>query len=143
MNKLRMASLVEILREVGDLHLEEQEQGSTATPTGNLSTKVPLYMQVIHGYVHSFTSIVRYHDTKKHFKKKITKEKRNRVIVCCSKIINRLLSRKKSDTPQLEQLQNEMLLDIERGFEGVRERIWEGLERMASDTAFTGFSVEE
>jgi len=142
MNKLRMASLVEILREVGDFHLEEEEQGTTSA-NNNLSTnKVSLYMQVIHGYIHAFTSIVRYHDTKKHFKKN---KKKNGVIVCCvSKIMNRLLSRKKSDsTLQLEQLQNEMLSDIECGFEGVRERIWEGLERMASDTAFTGVSMEE
>mmetsp|Transcript_18765 Transcript_18765/g.33657 ORF Transcript_18765/g.33657 Transcript_18765/m.33657 type:complete len:338 (+) Transcript_18765:141-1154(+) len=142
MNKLRMANLVEILREVGDLHLEELEQGNN---NNHLSTKVPLHVQVIHGYVRCFTSIVRYHDTKQHFKKnKITKEKRNGVVVCCSKIIHRLLLRKKSGSAlQLEQLQRETLLDVERGFEGVRERIWEGLERMASDTAFTGVSVEE
>mmetsp|Transcript_21499 Transcript_21499/g.46715 ORF Transcript_21499/g.46715 Transcript_21499/m.46715 type:complete len:346 (+) Transcript_21499:260-1297(+) len=146
-NKLKMQNLMEMLREVRDLHYEALES-SVAAASG--TSKVPLYMQAIHAYIHCFTAIVRYHDTKKSLKSESTtnnKEKQSKpdgIIVCCANLLNKLnLFSKPKDNTQLEQLQNDTLQDIEHGFRGLKEDIWESLEKMATETAFTGVSVEE
>lgn len=144
-NKLRMQNLVEVLREVKELHYDV-----VGTGVGVDLSVVPLYMRVIQAYVKCFTAIVRYHDTRKYFKNDSTskggeKSKPDGVIICCSNLFsrwNRLFFKNKSN-PQLEKLQQDTLQDIKNGFRGVREEIWESLERMATETAFTGVSVEE
>ena len=87
-----MQTLVELLREVRELHNDEEVytttnytssssvvgrneltvaesyasvgNTTTATPTPTTTTviKVPLYLRVIYAYIHCFTCIVKYHD---------------------------------------------------------------------------------
>lgn len=137
-NKLRMNNLVEMLREVRDLHYE-----TIGTTEGTKDTsKVPVYINVIQAYVCCFTSVVRYQDSKQYTKKGSSNSKGNRSKEeggMCSKLVkklNRLFSKSKSN-PQLDLLQRDTLADIENGFLGLREAIWESLERMATQTAFT------
>jgi uncharacterized membrane protein YgcG len=91
-NKMKMQTLVELLREVRELHNDEEVytttnytssssvvgrneltvaesyasvgNTTTATPTATTTTviKVPLYLRVIYAYIHCFTCIVKYHD---------------------------------------------------------------------------------
>ena len=150
-NKLRMQNLIEILREVQDLQYDGLGPGAAAAGAVDTS-KVPLNVQVIQAYVHLFTAVVRYHDTKKFVKSDAskvapqTKTDEDGIICCCTNILNsmkkRIFSKQKSN-PQLEKLQQDTLKDIENGFCGLREDIWESLERMATQTAFTGVSMEE
>lgn len=137
MNKLRMRKLLEILREVRDFHFDALETDGVSRGD---SSKVPLYVQVIQSYIHCFTAIVRYHDKKKHLKIDSKKDKGNGLIICCSRVFSRLLSKKKNNL-QLEQLRNKTIQDIGYGFLGVRETIGESLEKMATETAFTGISL--
>ena len=144
-NKLKMHKLIDTLREVRDLDYDVSfsEGGGTGI------VKVPLYIQVIQAYVNCFTSIVRYHDTKKYLTtdKKGEQKSGGMFINCCTNIftkLNHFSSKKKNDNnPKLEQLQKDTLQDITSGFHGLKEDIWESLERMATETAFTGVSVEE
>ena len=144
-NKLKMHKLIETLREVRDLDYDVSfsEGGGTGI------VKVPLYIQVIRAYVNCFTSIVRYHDTKKYLTTDTKGEQKSggMFINCCTNIFTKLnpfSSKKKNDNnPKLEQLQKDTLQDIASGFHGLKEDIWESLERMATETAFTGVSVEE
>ena len=144
-NKLKMHKLIETLREVRDLDYDV----SLSEGGGTGLVKVPLYIQVIRAYVNCFTSIVRYHDTKKYLttKKKGEQKSDGMFINCCTNIftkLNHFSSKKKNDNnPKLEQLQKDTLQDITSGFHGLKEDIWESLERMATETAFTGVSVEE
>lgn len=141
-NKLKMQNLVEVLEEVRDLHYE----AAGATVAVEI-TKVSLYMKVIQAYIHCFTAIVRYHDTKKCIKSDGTSKegssKPEGIIDCCSKILKRLnvFLGTKSNSP-LDRLKNEALEDIEHGFLGLKEEMWESLESMAAETAFTGVSLE-
>mmetsp|Transcript_31724 Transcript_31724/g.76836 ORF Transcript_31724/g.76836 Transcript_31724/m.76836 type:complete len:310 (-) Transcript_31724:348-1277(-) len=141
-NKLKMQNLVEVLEEVRDLHYE----AAGATVAVEI-TKVSLYMKVIQAYIHCFTAIVRYHDTKKCIKSDGTSKegssKPEGIIDCCSKILKKLnvFSGTKSNYP-LDRLKNEALEDIEHGFLGLKEEMWESLESMAAETAFTGVSLE-
>ncbi|KAL7552884.1 hypothetical protein ACHAWF_016129 [Thalassiosira exigua] len=144
-NKLWMQNLAEILREVRDLHYETL----LLAPAGSLgSTKRPLLVQVIEAYIHCFAAIVRYHDDKKFIgddRKSDGDSKQNAIVACCSKVaqrLNRLLSKRKIN-PLLERLQQDSLKDIENGFRGLREAIWESLEKVAGETAFTGVTVED
>ena len=152
-----MHYLVEILREVREMHIESSSIGGVdagALYTSNCSIKAPLHLQVIHAYIHCFTSIVRYHDAKTIIlcnddattasvsgrKKKITSNN------MCSRLVKKLIPRKnsKSTNPRLEQLRTDTLNDIGRGFHGLKEDIWESLEKMATETSFTGCaSLEE
>ena len=143
-NKLKMHKLIDTLREVRDLDYDVSfSEGGTGI------VKVPLYIQVIQAYVNCFTSIVRYHDTKKYLTtdKKGEQKSGGMFINCCTNIftkLNHFSSKKKNDNnPKLEQLQKDTLQDITSGFHGLKEDIWESLERMATETAFTGVSVEE
>jgi len=144
MNKLRMANLVEVLREVRDLHHEDRilssGGGIDVTPGRDTGS---LYTRVIEAYKTCFTSIIRYHDSKKYFMTKKEKggSNKNGIIVCCSKFRKIFFMRLPKCNPQLEALQKETLNEIEVGFGGLREEIWERLERMANETAFTGVSV--
>jgi len=145
-NKLKMQKLCEVLRDVGDLHLETLENECTSSLSAT-PTKMPLYQQIINAYVHLFTSIVRYHDTMIHLKKKSDKgadKKKNDIFHCCSSIFSKLnpFSSKKSKNAALEQLQKDTLSDIDNLFKGLNSDIWESLENVATQTAFTGVSVE-
>jgi len=143
-NKLKMNKLSEVLRDVSDLHLETLENECTSS-LSTTPTKIPLYQQIIIAYVHLFTSIVRYHDTKIHLKKKSVKgadKKKNDIFHCCSKIVSKLFSSKRRNVA-LEQLQKDTLADIDNSFKGLNSDIWESLENVATQTAFTGVSVEE
>lgn len=144
-NKLKMQKLCEVLRDVGDLHLETLENECTSSLSAT-PTKIPLYQQIINAYVHLFTSIVRYHDTKKYLKKKndkgADKTKGNDIFHCCSKIVSKLFSSKTKNVA-LAKLQKDTLADIDNSFKGLNSDIWDSLENVAAQTAFTGVSVEE
>ena len=145
-NKLKMQKLCEVLRDVSDLHLETLENEGTSSLSAT-PTKIPLYVQIINAYVNLFSSIVKYHDTKKHLKKKndkgAEKKKKNDVFKhCCSDLFSKLNPFSKTKNVALEQLQKDTLLDIGNSFKGLNNDIWHSLERMATQTAFTGVSVE-
>ena len=143
-NKLKMHKLIETLREVRDLNYDV-----SFSDEGMGMVKVPLHIQVIQAYVNCFTSIVRYHDTKKNLitDKKGEQKSDGMFINCCTNIFTKLnpfSSKTKNETNQkLEQLQKDTLQDITTGFHGLKEDIWKNLERMATETAFTGVSVEQ
>lgn len=142
-SKLQMQNLVEVLREVMDLHYEASVDALDAADT----LKRPLYMQVIQAYIHSFTAIVRYHDTKEHIKgdtksNKGERRKSDGLIASCINRLNHLFSKPKIN-PRLERLQQDTLKDIENAFRGLSEDISESLEKTATNTAFTGVSVDD
>lgn len=150
-NRTKMQHLVEILREVRELHIESSLGGGVGALYAS-STKAPLHLQVIHAYVHCFTSIVRYHDAKKIIvssdasssSSSSSKKRKSNVCSRFLKKINPLSRKKKHADPRLEQLRIDTLHDIEGGFHGLKEDIWESLERMATETSFTGCaSLEE
>ena len=70
------------------------------------------------------------------------KTKGNDIFHCCSKIVSKLFSSKTRNVA-LEQLQKDTLADIDNSFKGLNSDIWESLENVAAQTAFTGVSVEE
>lgn len=141
-DKLKLQNSVEILREVRDLDHESLES-SPAAAVG--VSNVPLYMQAIRAYIHCFMAIVRYHDTKIFIKgDETTNKKLDEIIDCCTSLLNKLnVFSKPKGNSELEKLQNETLKEIESGFRGLKEDIWESLEKMAAETAFTGVSVQE
>ena len=150
-NRTKMQHLVEILREVRELHIESSLDGGVGALYAS-NTKAPLHLQVIHAYVHCFTSIVRYHDAKKIIvssdasssSSSSSKKRKSNVCSRFLKKINPLSRKKKHADPRLEQLRIDTLHDIEGGFHGLKEDIWESLERMATETSFTGCaSLEE
>jgi hypothetical protein len=159
-NRSKMHHLVEILREVREMHIESSSIGGVdagALYTSNCSIKTPLHLQVIHAYIHCFTSIVRYHDAKQIIlcndnattasvagRKKKTRTSNN----ICTRFVKKLFygsgKNSKITNPMLEQLRTDTLNDIGRGFHGLKEDIWESLEKMATETSFTGCaSLEE
>ncbi len=159
-NRSKMQHLVEILREVREMHIESSSIGGVdagALYTSNCSIKAPLHLQVIHAYIHCFTSIVRYHDAKQIIlcnddattasvagRKKKTRTSNN----ICTRFVKKLFygsgKNSKITNPMLEQLRTDTLNDIGRGFHGLKEDIWESLEKMATETSFTGCaSLEE
>ena len=151
-----MQHLIEVLREVRDAYYDSLEGcggGGLGSSSTAATTKVPLYMQVIQAYVTCFTSIVRYHDTKKYLLKDGSKMSSNKkkkapddICITCYNVISKLnpFSKKsKNVNPKLEQLQKDTLNDISHGFEGLTDNIWDSLETMATETAFTGVSIEE
>lgn len=145
-NKLKMQNLMEVLREVGDLHDEALLATSgiaspTAADDGNKN--MPVYTKVIRAYTHCFTAIVRYHDAKKFLTKKDSDSKEGNTS-CFSNILKKLkeFATKSKCNPPLEKLQSDTLSDIDHGFQGLKEGIWESLENMAAETAFTGVSME-
>lgn len=145
-NKLKMIDLVETLREVQDLYHEGSGVGVGGAEGGD-ADKDPLYVRIIQAYSKGFAAIVRFHDSKKYIKKKDGNSNNTgnqSIIVCCSKLLDKMnpFSKAKSD-PKLERLQNDALGEIENGFQGLKEEIWECLERTATETAFTGVSVED
>lgn len=152
-NRTKMQHLAEILREVRELHIESSIAGGSAGAGAlyTTSTKAPLHLQVIHAYIHCFTSIVRYHDAKKIIvssgaSSSSSSSKKRKANICSRllKKINPLSRKKKNADPRLEQLRIDTLHDIEMGFHGLKEDIWESLEKMATETSFTGCaSLEE
>lgn len=136
-NKMKMQNLMEILREVRDLHYEASESAES-------SSKISVYMRVIQAYTQCFTYIVKYHDAMNSMTKSTSAKKRGgRTIGCFSDLLNKLkmLSKPKNNS-QLEKLQNDTLGDIEHGFQGLKQGIWESLESMAAETALTGTTME-
>lgn len=158
-DRTKMQHLAEILKEVREMHLESSLGGEDcAVGAGVLSTsnstKLPLHLQVVRAYIHCFASIVRYHDAKEIIlcshgegnRKNIMKKRTSNII--CTNFLKKIhiLSRNKSNTtnPRLEQLRTDTLYDIGKGFHGLKEDIWESLERVATETSFTGCaSLEE
>eukprot|EP01083_Nonionella_stella_P236185 829778_1 len=131
-NALQMKNLVEVLREIQDLH---NETLGAATMD---SSKVPLCIQVIQAYIHCFVSIVRYHDLKQYITKRNASTKKGNQAKendgMCSKVFKKFnsLFPKPKNNPQLELLQKGTLTDIDNGFRELRVDIWEGLERTAT-----------
>lgn len=154
-NKHKMQHLIEVLREVRDGYYDSLEGGGGgALGSSSTAATTKLYMQVIQAYINCFTSIVRYHDTKKYLlkdgsktpssnkKKKVSDD----ICITCYNVLSKLnpFSKKsKNVNPKLEQLQKDTLNDISHGFEGLTDNIWDSLETMATETAFTGVSIEE
>jgi hypothetical protein len=119
-NKVKMQHLVEALREVRDLYYESLE-----VPEDSFS----LHMEVIQAYVNCFTAITSYHDQKSLLEKSCGKE---------SMIENLVLfnsKKKKQKDAKLEELKKATLNEIEIGFNGLREKIWEKLEQGTGATA--------
>lgn len=156
-NRVKMQNLVEILREVRELHIESS-LGDAGTRALYTAAKEPLHLQVIHAYVHCFTAIVRFHDSKRiilgtdaSFSSCCTGgsgggvKKKNARVNICSKFFKKihLLPKPKINNPRLEKLRADTLRDIGKGFQGLKDDIWESMERMATETSFTGASLEE
>jgi len=165
-NKIKMQTLVELLREVSELHDEEvytttnytssvvgsetpvvaesyaSVGNKTTTPTTTV-VKVPLYLRVIYAYIHCFTSIVKYHDAQQLLRTSndTTNKQHQRPTThskwwCFAKPVL---------DPKLELLRSATLVEIAAGFTGLKEDIWEEIETMANKSAIstTGMSSVE
>jgi hypothetical protein len=123
-NKVAMQQLVEALREIRDLYYESLE-----IPEETLPANFSLHMEVIQAYANCFTAIISYHDNKLLLEKSSGKE---------SMIENLVLfnsKKKKEKDKKLEDLKKVTLHEIEGGFNGLREKIWEKLEQVTGATA--------
>lgn len=127
-NKVKMQQLVEALQEVRDLYLESLE-----VPEDTSST-FTLHLDVIQAYVNCFTAIASYHDQISLIEKLNGKESMfENVVLFNSK-------KKRQKDKKLEELKTAALNDIESGFNGLREKIWEKLEQTTSATAVSVLS---
>ena len=164
-NKVRMANLVEMLREVRDLHHEEGYRGdhhvaaayaaagaaNDATTTAG-AKEAPLYVRVIRAYVRCFTAIVGYHDARRELVGKNdaavvattrdggaggrTTRGGGGIVVRCAKVFARCFAKPKID-PRLEMLRTVALMEISTGFIGLGEDISQSLENTATESAIT------
>jgi hypothetical protein len=146
-NKVRMANLVEMLREVRDLHHEEASRGDVAaayaaagaTDAANAGAKVPLQVRITRAYVRCFTAVVGYHDAREIVRKKdavVTGDGARRTRGCIDVRCRRCFAKPKID-PKLETLRKDALEEISTGFRGLREDIWQSLENTATESAIT------
>ena len=167
-NKIKMQTLVELLREVRELHDDEvytttnytssvvgsetpvvaesyASVGNTTTAPTPTVVKVPLYLRVIYAYIHCFTSIVKYHDAQQ-------------LLRTSNDTTNKQHQQQRPTTyskwwcftkpvldPKLELLRSTALVEIAAGFTGLKEDIWEEIETMANKSAIstTGMSSVE
>ena len=164
-NKVRMANLVEMLREVRDLHHEEAYRGdhhvaaayaaagaaNDATTTSG-AKEAPLYVRVIRAYVRCFTAIVGYHDARRELVGKNdaavvattgdggaggrTTRGGGGIVARCAKVFARCFAKPKID-PRLEMLRAVALMEISTGFIGLGEDISQSLENTATESAIT------
>ena len=157
--------MVELLREVRELHDEEVYTNTNYTSSvgsetpvvaesyasvGNTTTtptvvKVPLYLRVIYAYIHCFTSIVKYHDAQQLLRTSndtTNKQHQRQRPTTYSKL---WCFTKPVLDPKLELLRSATLVEIAAGFTGLKEDIWEEIETMANKSAIstTGMSSVE
>ena len=121
-NKAKMQQLVEALQEVRDLYHESLEVPE------DTSSDFTLHMEVIQAYVKCFTAIASYHD-------QILLEKLNGKDSLLDSLELFKSKKKKQKDKKLEELQKATLNEIESGFNGLREKIWEKLEQTTGETA--------
>jgi len=122
-NKVKMQQLVEALQEVRDLYHDSLEVPE------DTSASFTLHMEVIQAYINLFASIASYHDQVSLLEKLNGKDSMlDNVIIFKSK-------KKKQKDKKLEELQKATLNEIESGFNGLREKIWEKLEQTTGATA--------
>ena len=123
-NKVKMQQLVEALQEVRDLYYESLE-----VPEDTSSANFSLHMEVIQAYVNCFTAIARYSDQKSLLEKSSGKDSAFENFAFFNS------KKKKQKDKKLEELKKAALDDIESGFNGLREKIWEKLEQGTGATA--------
>lgn len=122
-NKVKMQHLIEALQEVRDLYQESLEVPE------DTSANFTLHVDIIQAYVNCFNAITRYHDQITLFEKLNGKESMfESVILFNSK-------KKKQRDKGLVDLRAAALTEIEHGFNGLREEIWEKLEQTTGATA--------
>lgn len=122
-NKVKMQQLVEALQEVRDLYHESLEVPE------DTSSNFTLHIDIIQAYVNCFTAIASYHDQISQLEKMNGKDSLlDNVALFRSK-------KKKQKDKKLEELQKASLNEIESGFNGLREKIWEKLEDTTRATA--------
>ena len=122
-NKVKMQQLVEALQEVRDLYHE-----STEVPE-DTSANFTLHMEVIQAYVNCFAAIASYND------QVVQLEKLNGKDSLLDNVALFKSKRKMEKDEKLEELQKATLKEIESGFSGLREKIWEKLEQTTGTTA--------
>mmetsp|Transcript_36966 Transcript_36966/g.75362 ORF Transcript_36966/g.75362 Transcript_36966/m.75362 type:complete len:291 (+) Transcript_36966:138-1010(+) len=122
-NKVKMQQLVEALQEVRDLYHDSLEVPE------DTSASFTLHMEVIQAYINCFAAIASYHDQVSLLEKLNGKDSMlDNVIIFKSK-------KKKQKDKKIEELQKATLNEIESGFNGLREKIWEKLEQTTGATA--------
>ena len=108
-----MQQLIEALQEVRDLYHDSLEVPE------DTSANFTLHLEVIQAYVNCFAAIVSYHDQIAQLEKLNGKDSLlDNVALFKSK-------KKKQKDQKLEELQKATLTEIESGFRGLREKIWE------------------
>lgn len=122
-NKAKMQQLVEALQEVRDLYHESLEVPE------DTSSNFTLHIEVIEAYVNCFTAIASYHD------QVLLLEKLNGKDSLLDNVVLFKSKKKKQKDRKLEELQKATLNEIESGFNGLREKIWEKLEQTTGATA--------
>lgn len=122
-NKAKMQQLVEALQEVRDLYHDSMEVPE------DTSANFTLHIEVIQAYVNCFAAIASYHD-------QIVKlEKLNGKDSLLDNVALFKSKKKKQKDEKIEELQKATLKEIESGFSGLREKIWEKLEQTTGATA--------
>ncbi len=122
-NKAKMQQLIEALQEVRDLYHDSLEVPE------DTSANFTLHMEVIQAYVNCFAAIVSYYD-------QIVKlEKLNGKDSLLDNVALFKSKKKKQKDEKIEELQKATMKEIESGFSGLREKIWEKLEQTTGATA--------
>lgn len=123
-NKAKMQQLIEALQEVRDLYHDSME-----VPEDTSANFTTLHREVIQAYVNCFAAIARYHDEIAQLEKLNGKDSLlDNVALFKSK-------KKKQKDEKIEELQKATLKEVECGFSGLREKIWEKLEQTTGATA--------
>ena len=122
-NKVKMQQLIEALQEVRDLYFESLEVPE------DTSANFTLHVDIIKAYVNCFNAITRYHDQISLLEKLNGKESMFESVVLFNS------KKKKQRDKTLEDLRAATLNEIEHGFNGLREEIWEKLEQTTGATA--------
>jgi uncharacterized membrane protein YgcG len=155
--------LVELLREVRELHNDEEvytttnytsssvvgrnestvaesyaSVGNTTTATPTTVVKVPLYLRVIYAYIHCFTCIIKYHDAQEllHTSNTETNKQQQQSTTTTSNKWWWCFTKPILD-PKLELLRSTTLVEIAACFTGLKEDIWEEIEMMANKSAIS------
>lgn len=125
-NRLELQNLIEVLREVREIHFDDVESNSGA----NNKPDIPL--KVIRAYVSCFTCVVRYHDLRESIEKKEKKSGKMNEF--------RRLFFPKRDSSDIESLKIDTIKDMQIGFDGLWRDISDSCEKAAAATTLTGLS---
>ena len=124
-NRLELQNLIEVLREVNEIHLDEVEH------SGGVNKPDDIPLKVIRAYVSCFTCVVRYHDQRELIEKKGNKSGK-------MKAFRRLFLPKQNC--DIERLKIDTIKDMRKGFDGLWREISDSCEKAAAATALTGVS---